>query len=125
MKKVISSALLVLIFGFGMLAPSLNASEIGSSTRTLYTKDPKAYKSCDNVNHEDSSFHNGRLVYGCNTFMVDEFFSTYQRTGSNQYRGAVEKSNTAFTYGPWTSENYKSEAQTSFYVGTTMFGMDD
>ncbi len=111
MKKVLLFSFVFILFAVS-LTPSISASTFS-----------KTYNSCDGYNHV-VNHDGGRLAYGCNTWWVDEIYSTFSKDTSNSYRGMARSSDGTWNYGPYKKNNAQSEAERPFKKGTQKFGAE-
>lgn len=122
MKNKILAGGVLCTFLITGVSVSMNAEELVKySTHTDATA---SYSACTDQYHSTKTTDGGTLAYGCDTFGVNESYSTYSHSGTTSYRGRVETGNGNVGTGAWTSNNSKSEAQTTFHTGAQKFQHD-
>lgn len=102
----------------------LQASENESSVKELNTFS-RYYSTCDNM-YRNTNIAGGYLSYGCDTSGVDEIFSYYHRSGTDDYQAYVKSGSSSAKYGPEKAYGEESKVQDYFNVsGDKIFGIDD
>lgn len=118
MKKILVGILAAIALMI-TAAPSLHAAEAEELVLTWF--ETVDLSSC---NFEDSdNYDGGVMVYGCNTWSVDEAYTDYNRAGSATYQAQVETGNGLRAIGPIKNNGDVSSAQIQFEPGTQKYGI--